>query len=863
MIVEVKSSPVTLFVCVDLNALTQPDWITGMDSQWKDTGLEIKTDLTSFKVYTCNFEDTTKIRLRGCLPHHDPSERANYFVLTVPAFNDMSYSVAELDDYIKIWPRNRIVQALNKAGFETKQVYSVRDERKPDEKEIYCLIRARPNLIMEHAERMGLLMPLQSMKLKEMAYAGYNFGDTGQYIRPVILTNKVLEPRFGKECRDPYGDHYAGYRREARLNDLWVRNGPNGSPFSTMMRLKVIDNVVKAKHIDGGAFIPVNTLILKGAALAYYPLHEPKELQGLSDQWIVWVHKKDGSIKWKFWDIPVTPIKDYFGEKVAIYFAYLTHYTKWLLYPAAAGAIAQIWILAELDVNGQAVLPFTIIVAMWTVIYLENWKRRQCMLQMKWGTAKFEDVEEDRPEFEGDDTKDPTTGLQTTWYDPMKRQVTSYYNLSLIGVMITCVIGVIAAIFLFRYWSFGWGSRDADGNLNAERLVIAGEPMGDILASLMTALQIQILGGAYKKLADWMTNKENHQTQTQYEDSLIAKVFLFQFCNSYSSLFYIAFIKPTLEQCGGGNPGECLDELFLQLFIIFGTRLVSGNAMEIGLPWAERKYKEYKHNKNPDAKELSTVETQYDLDEYGDEGIFEDYAEMSVQFGYATLFAPACPIAPVMALANNYVELRVDAMKLCNNTRRPIPKGAGDIGTWYSILSIMATLAVATNGLLLAFTSKLFNGPDATYRGLSNSYRVWIFLVFEHAVLILRYTLETLIPDTPEVCEIQAKRTARLTEKVILLTPDDPEADPDPGQDMQLEEGGSATDDARCVPPFLPSFLPSFPSYFLPLSKSVIPSFQVHSHGGGRARTPPPTENEAGSGHSQYCHFLLNSFLLH
>lgn len=36
---------------------------------------------------------------------------------------------------------------------------------------------------------------------------------------------------------------------------------------------------------------------------------------------------------------------------------------------------------------------------------------------------------------------------------------------------------------------------------------------------------------------------ENHRTQTSYEDALIIKLFGFQFVNSYTSLFYIAFFR--------------------------------------------------------------------------------------------------------------------------------------------------------------------------------------------------------------------------------------------------------------------------------------------------------------------------------
>lgn len=45
-------------------------------------------------------------------------------------------------------------------------------------------------------------------------------------------------------------------------------------------------------------------------------------------------------------------------------------------------------------------------------------------------------------------------------------------------------------------------------------------------------------------------------------------------------------------------------------------------------------------------------------------GTLMDYAELAVQFGYITLFVVAFPLAPFLALANNYVEFRSDAFKL-------------------------------------------------------------------------------------------------------------------------------------------------------------------------------------------------------
>lgn len=42
-------------------------------------------------------------------------------------------------------------------------------------------------------------------------------------------------------------------------------------------------------------------------------------------------------------------------------------------------------------------------------------------------------------------------------------------------------------------------------------------------------------------------------------------------------------------------------------------------------------------------------------------------------------------------------------------SRRPEPRGAEDIGTWYTILTIMSSVAVVSNSAVIAFTSELFD----------------------------------------------------------------------------------------------------------------------------------------------------------
>jgi anoctamin-10/anoctamin-7 len=761
----------TVFICVDdERGTSQPHWLIKPRSAWSDTQLQIECQygkkVVHFNVWKCTFnkgEET--IRINGCKPINDNKPGNNYFALCPPGFKNVQYHTTKtLDEDLGnkvVWPRNRIIKQLKKAGME---VLLVAQPVNPID--VFCLIRAPMDLIAHHADRVNLYVALDRNELEKAARAGYVFDDnSGRSIRPVILTNETKVTDI-----DPYDHHYADYKPDERLKNLWDNRGPNNSPWSTMLRLKVMDEIIKGSVRNGCADLPVDGLIHWGALKSAFPLHEKEALDVLTKQWVVWFRDpRTRKIKWRFWEIPIDEIRHYFGEKVAMYFAFLSHYCQWLCIPTVAGIITQVFTLIEDDVNSLTILPFSVIIALWSVIYLENLKRLQAELQMQWGTSKFEDEEVERPAFTSSpDTvvaASPEDGLETIWYDPRKRERSVRNHLVIIFILVVAVCAIIAAIFGFRWWAQG------NGGKYDERINIAGIIDGDIIASLMNALQIQLLGEAYKDVALRLNDAENHRTETEYEDALISKVFLFQFCNSYASLFYIAFIKGGIEGCGDGSPGDCLDELQLQLMIIFVTRLVTGNVTELAIP-AVKTYLKQREMKANGIK-LSVVEVQESLEPYGDDGLFEDYAEMMIQFGYATLFAPAFPSAPLLAVFNNFVELRVDAAKLCYNSRRPVPKGAQDIGTWFSILYVMSTVAVTTNAALLAFTSRLFVGEESVIDDASLSTRIWIFVLFEHAILIIRSGLEALIPDEPEDIRIQLRRSEILQQCVIRLEADD------------------------------------------------------------------------------------------
>jgi hypothetical protein len=88
-------------------------------------------------------------------------------------------------------------------------------------------------------------------------------------------------------------------------------------------------------------------------------------------------------------------------------------------------------------------------------------------------------------------------------------------------------------------------------------------------------------------------------------------------------------------------------------------------------------------------------------------GTFDEYLTKVTQFGYVSMWSPAFLIASIAAAVGNFIELRLDAIKVLEARRRKY-EGAEDIGSWQNVLVLMSWIALPVNVLLLVFTSWTF-----------------------------------------------------------------------------------------------------------------------------------------------------------
>ncbi|CAF1590915.1 unnamed protein product, partial [Didymodactylos carnosus] len=81
---------------------------------------------------------------------------------------------------------------------------------------------------------------------------------------------------------------------------------------------------------------------------------------------------------------------------------------------------------------------------------------------------------------------------------------------------------------------------------------------------------------------------------------------------------------------------------------------------------------------------------------------------------------------PLFALINNIFEIRIDALKVVKEFRRPVSRRAMGIGIWNSILNIMAKVTVLFNAFIIAITSEYI--PRQVYYWTIGNYSLNGFL---------------------------------------------------------------------------------------------------------------------------------------
>uniref|UniRef100_A0A3B5Q3K2 Anoctamin n=1 Tax=Xiphophorus maculatus TaxID=8083 RepID=A0A3B5Q3K2_XIPMA len=444
-------------------------------------------------------------------------------------------------------------------------------------------------------------------------------------------------------------------------------------------------------------------LIMEGVFETTFCLHEKKEQKNLRAKWARWSAL--------FTPQPFDEIKCYFGEKVALYYLWLNWYTILLIPAAALGVVIFLYGLAFFNTSplikevcdsnvtmcpscdrvceprqlsetctyakvshlfdNEGTVAFAMFMAIWATAFLEFWQRHRARYASKW---KVYDWCEEEEELIMEIVNDINCEVKEFKH--------SYFQSTLVLILFTAMVN--------RWVSL--------------------------------------------KLCDL----EKLNSLAAKERSFTVKMFTFQFFTLFSSLFYVAFFlgringHPTnyvrlagfrLEEC---HPSGCLTDLFIQMAVIMLLKQTLNNVLELLVPWAMsflRKktarrlkrqcgkcYRKFCRNKQGlvDACDICKKRDwlrNYHLGNTDAFSLFNEFLEMVIQFSFTTTFVAAFPLAPLLALLNNIIEIRLDAIKMVRYERRLIPRKTSDIGIWTKVLEVVGVFAVIVNALVIGISS--------------------------------------------------------------------------------------------------------------------------------------------------------------
>ncbi|KAL3994317.1 Calcium-activated chloride channel family protein [Acanthocheilonema viteae] len=680
----------------------------------------------------------------------------------------------------KVNKRLQYEENLRQLGLELEHV-----EGKYCKKTHFVLVHAPFLLLMKQAESLCLKMPVLQSDVKERTVLEGILDKFMKRFRFLTFDEKTNE-----RLKEP--NYFTAPFMAAHLDCYVGHENPNTFFDDSERSRLVYDLLIRTKYDTCEAEkyrVGIQRLIKNGTYTSAFPLHEDCD-------WNVYDADRSTDREFLYWNWaritniykyqPLWLIKKYFGSKIGWYFAWLGYYTKILVFASIIGILCFIYGIATIsedipsnDICGNdgigaevilcpncdkycdytrlnssciysklsymfdntSTVIFAAIMSIFATLFLEGWKRYHAEVAWKWGLLDFEvDEETVRPEYQLRVKKSKTMRI-----NPVTQQLEPYLTLRyrflhLIGS------GVTVLFFLFLVIAFVIG-------IIIYRIVFSQvlyrmdkmKPYANLLtfttAAILNLAVILAMSYLYSYLALKLTDWECPRTQLEFDNSYTFKVYLFQFINYYSSIFYIAFVKGNLSSVPGRryfglrpeecDPAGCMVELVIQLAIIMCGKQFWNGFMEFAWPllmtWLrslqllgakKQRDKTTKHelvsNVLNRKNNIARWEQDYILNPTYEQFLFDEYLEMVIQFGFVTLFVSAFPLAPLFALLNNIFEIRVDAYKYVVATRRPMPERARDIGIWLPILSMISRAAVLVNACIIAFTSDFI--PRFVYR---------------------------------------------------------------------------------------------------------------------------------------------------
>lgn len=491
--------------------------------------------------------------------------------------------------------------------------------------------------------------------------------------------------------------------------------------FSSAERQRLIWRIMTAGHRESGANLEFEKLEELGHLRALMPLHERAEQSSLVRRW------------WKrpFWEAtrqPLHDIRNYFGEEIAFYFAWVGHMVGFLWPLAVVGVLIEIIKggigsgEGEVEMGGEGSgttreaakawldVTFLALLLLWASVYPFAWVRRQHELATLWGVAGCEEEEHTVSLQDGEIDAEWQQLMQERESSDGARREENWTKVDIIRILSLILQVMVLLLVLTGAVMIGILMRVARDSISGE------------LTTYITVLFAIAEGGRVVgfeslgvQLLDFLARFDSViRIQSERSNFSSAKKALYDCINCNVVPVYIVltttFADPRdLQWPARCYKNECLRDVEVNMWLTILIKLFFFRTLHLLLRSTHhlRAYfrTSFSHASSSDAstgtnaqaptvqyvvrkrrpllvtnQARSQAERERDMQEF--KGVDDSYRQLCVMFGLALVFSVSSPAILALLVMLFCSKLKTDSMWLIRLCRRPVAVRTGGAAVW-------------------------------------------------------------------------------------------------------------------------------------------------------------------------------------
>ena len=438
----------------------------------------------------------------------------------------------------------------------------------------------------------------------------------------------------------------------------------------------------------------------------------------------------------------INTIRNYFGETVSYYFLFTDHYTRMLLFPSIFGCFIFIsyflWYKIpfitlfsnsiQIDYYECLLILNCILLTIWLTLFIKSWLQKEKLYNYIWGISYSEKKEKINEEF----ISNAKEKLILGYYVPKEKEP---YHTFKKYVSYAVLLGMILLVIFFIYSLFRLKARLINGDVWHDYKIT-------FYIACINGIQIKVMNFIYYEIAIYLNNWENHFSLTEKNNSLSLKLILFDFMNSYSSLFYIAFIKPYNEGCINNNCPKELETTMYSIFFIYISVFI-GEIIYLYIIYFYQKSKMLSLIKEEHIQSQS-LEHQIIIPPTLNLNI--EYSDIINQFGFVCFFSIAAPLTPLIIFVLSLFFRILNYYKFVHLKRIEILDTSKGISFYNKIIKMFLFIGVMINVAIFMFSSPNPSVPLNTIETLKNKF-LTIFIIENSVIIIYAFVDRNILPN--------------------------------------------------------------------------------------------------------------------